>query len=82
MIFCPTRNFRDHSKGQKCIKKVGLSDFHENIPSIERPMVNYRDSFLCRNSFCVCVAQKFGLNQNSFSIQIIYIDDFNYEKSK
>ena len=30
-IFCSTRNFRDRSKGQKCIKKVGLGDLYENI---------------------------------------------------
>ena len=46
-VFCSngtSRNFRDRSKGQKCNKKGG--GFYEEIPSIQRQMVNYCDAIL------------------------------------
>ena len=33
--------------------------------------VNYRNAIPCRNSFRACVAQKFGLNRNSFHMNPI-----------
>ena len=57
--FAPTVHpgtFEITPKGQKCINKSGVSNFYEK--SIKQHMVNYRDAFPCRNTFCVCVAQK------------------------
>ena len=58
-------------KEKNVLTKVGVSGFYEEILRIKQQMVNYRDAILCRNSFSVCVAQKFGWNRNSFHMNPI-----------
>ena len=47
---------RSLQKDKNVSTKVGVSNFYEK--SIKQHMVNYRDAFPCRNTFCFCVAQK------------------------
>ena len=59
------RHIRVLSRSLQRAKKVFINKgrsqwLYEKIRSIKRQMVNYRDAIPCRNSFSVCVAQKFG----------------------